>query len=194
MVEILYTHVCKWINDTCWNYSRNEGKQDKGDWWKNEFKFDIRTFVSFTLHPQYNKTTRIIVIIKSLSTVCHLSPSTPFFNSIPFCNKENDKSVDFIFVVTYRNTVMKSLNTFKSITIITKYYVFALTITNYVNMYLGLEIFWDILISVYLVLIYTFNSYIQFYNCNHINFIILFLHIISLLPFLNVFICKMIQC
>jgi hypothetical protein len=30
MVQILCTHVCKWKNETCGNYSRNGGEEDKG--------------------------------------------------------------------------------------------------------------------------------------------------------------------
>jgi hypothetical protein len=30
-VQILCTHVYKWRNETCWNYSRNVGKNDKGE-------------------------------------------------------------------------------------------------------------------------------------------------------------------
>jgi hypothetical protein len=40
IVQILCTHVCKWKNDTCLNYSRNGGEikeNDGGD----EFKYDI---------------------------------------------------------------------------------------------------------------------------------------------------------
>jgi hypothetical protein len=31
IVEILCTHVCKWKNETCWNYSRNGERGDKGE-------------------------------------------------------------------------------------------------------------------------------------------------------------------
>jgi hypothetical protein len=31
MVEILCTHVCKLKSETCRNYSRNEGKEVKGE-------------------------------------------------------------------------------------------------------------------------------------------------------------------
>jgi hypothetical protein len=35
MVKILCTHICKWKNDTCSNYSRNEGKRRvKEKWWR----------------------------------------------------------------------------------------------------------------------------------------------------------------
>jgi hypothetical protein len=27
MVEIFFTHVCKWKNETCWNCSRNGGRE-----------------------------------------------------------------------------------------------------------------------------------------------------------------------
>jgi hypothetical protein len=33
MVEIICTHVRKWKNETCWNYSENKEKGDKGKWW-----------------------------------------------------------------------------------------------------------------------------------------------------------------
>jgi hypothetical protein len=31
---IVCTYVCKWKNDTCYNYSRNRGRRDKGKWWR----------------------------------------------------------------------------------------------------------------------------------------------------------------
>jgi hypothetical protein len=36
MVQILCTHVCKWKNDTCLNYSKNvgRGERNKGEWWR----------------------------------------------------------------------------------------------------------------------------------------------------------------
>jgi hypothetical protein len=41
IVQILCTYVCKWKNDTCWNYSRNEGGAIKeNDRW-GRFKYDI---------------------------------------------------------------------------------------------------------------------------------------------------------
>jgi hypothetical protein len=30
-VQILYTHVCIWKNETCLNYSRNGEREDKGE-------------------------------------------------------------------------------------------------------------------------------------------------------------------
>jgi hypothetical protein len=38
-MKILGTHVCKWENGTCWNYSRNGGRRGKGR--GSEFKYDI---------------------------------------------------------------------------------------------------------------------------------------------------------
>jgi hypothetical protein len=34
MVEILCTHVYKWENETCFNYSRNRGREDKEERWR----------------------------------------------------------------------------------------------------------------------------------------------------------------
>jgi hypothetical protein len=28
-VQIMYTHVCKWKDDNCWNCSRNQGREDE---------------------------------------------------------------------------------------------------------------------------------------------------------------------
>jgi hypothetical protein len=33
IVQILCTHVCKWKNDACLNYSSNGGRSPKGEWW-----------------------------------------------------------------------------------------------------------------------------------------------------------------
>jgi hypothetical protein len=38
-VQILCTHVCKWKNDICWNYSRNGEVKENGG--KGEIKYDI---------------------------------------------------------------------------------------------------------------------------------------------------------
>jgi hypothetical protein len=56
MVEILHTHVGKWRNDACSNYSRNGGKGVKENNGGDEFNYDIllRTFVNVTMYPQYN--------------------------------------------------------------------------------------------------------------------------------------------
>jgi hypothetical protein len=35
------THIWKWKNKTCWNYSKNEGWGDKEDDGGGEFNFDI---------------------------------------------------------------------------------------------------------------------------------------------------------
>jgi hypothetical protein len=34
MMHILCTHVCKWKNDTCWNYSRPGEGEDRQWWWE----------------------------------------------------------------------------------------------------------------------------------------------------------------
>jgi hypothetical protein len=41
MVQILYTHVCKWKNETCWNYSRNGGGGIKENDGRGELSYDI---------------------------------------------------------------------------------------------------------------------------------------------------------
>jgi hypothetical protein len=41
MVEILCTHVCKWKNETCGNYSRNRGGEIKENDRGGGFKYDI---------------------------------------------------------------------------------------------------------------------------------------------------------
>jgi hypothetical protein len=33
-VQIIYTYVCKCKNDTCLNYSRNQGRGDEGEQWR----------------------------------------------------------------------------------------------------------------------------------------------------------------
>jgi hypothetical protein len=37
------------------------GREDKGERWRGEFKYDIRTFVNVTLCPQYNNNKTIII-------------------------------------------------------------------------------------------------------------------------------------
>jgi hypothetical protein len=37
----MYTHIHKCKNDTCSNCSRNQGKEDEGEPWRGEFKYDI---------------------------------------------------------------------------------------------------------------------------------------------------------
>jgi hypothetical protein len=54
-VQILCAHVCKWKNDTCWNYSRNGGgikENGKG----GEFKYDIDTLSEHLQMPQCTPT------------------------------------------------------------------------------------------------------------------------------------------
>jgi hypothetical protein len=42
ILQMLCTHVCKWKNETCWNYSRNGGKEGiKENNGGDEFKYDI---------------------------------------------------------------------------------------------------------------------------------------------------------
>jgi hypothetical protein len=41
MEEMLCIHICKWKDETCWNYSRNEGKEDKATDGGGEFICDI---------------------------------------------------------------------------------------------------------------------------------------------------------
>jgi hypothetical protein len=41
MVQILCTHVCRWKNETCQNYSRNGGAEIKECDGGGEFKYDI---------------------------------------------------------------------------------------------------------------------------------------------------------
>jgi hypothetical protein len=40
MVKILCTHVRKWENESCRNYSKNGGR-DKGKLWRGEFNYNI---------------------------------------------------------------------------------------------------------------------------------------------------------
>jgi hypothetical protein len=40
MVEIFCTHLCKWKNETCWNYSRNGGEEIKENDGGGKFKYD----------------------------------------------------------------------------------------------------------------------------------------------------------
>jgi hypothetical protein len=52
MVQIL----CKWKNKTCWNYSKNRGREDKGEWWRGWIQvwciwYIVRTFVNATMYP-----------------------------------------------------------------------------------------------------------------------------------------------
>jgi hypothetical protein len=41
MGQILYTHVCKWKNETCGNYSRNWGREKKKNVGGGEFNSDL---------------------------------------------------------------------------------------------------------------------------------------------------------
>jgi hypothetical protein len=41
MVEILFTHVCKWKNETCRNYRRSGGRGIKENDGGGEFNYDI---------------------------------------------------------------------------------------------------------------------------------------------------------
>jgi hypothetical protein len=41
MVQILCTHLWKWKNETCLNYSRNRARGAKENDGRAEFKFDI---------------------------------------------------------------------------------------------------------------------------------------------------------
>jgi hypothetical protein len=41
MAKILCKHVYKWKNETCWNYSRNEGKGIKENDEGGEFNYGI---------------------------------------------------------------------------------------------------------------------------------------------------------
>jgi hypothetical protein len=52
-VEILYTHIQKWKNETCWSYSWNAGGELKENNTGGEFNYDIRSFVNVTVYPQY---------------------------------------------------------------------------------------------------------------------------------------------
>jgi hypothetical protein len=52
MVQILYTDVCKWKNDTCWNSSRNGGRMKENDG-GGEFKY-IHFFLYFHSFNSYS--------------------------------------------------------------------------------------------------------------------------------------------
>jgi hypothetical protein len=56
MLEIFCTHVCKLKNKTCWNYPRNGGRDDKGEWWRGwiQLWYVVRTSVNVTMYSQYN--------------------------------------------------------------------------------------------------------------------------------------------
>jgi hypothetical protein len=57
VVEILYTRVCKWKNETCWNYSRNRGMEIKeNDRWKlvNSTMICYKNFGECRNVPQYS--------------------------------------------------------------------------------------------------------------------------------------------
>jgi hypothetical protein len=41
MVQTMYVHVCKCKKDTCFNCSRNQGRGNRVDKWKGEFKYDV---------------------------------------------------------------------------------------------------------------------------------------------------------
>jgi hypothetical protein len=34
MMQIMYTHECKWKSETCLNHPRNEGEGDKRELWR----------------------------------------------------------------------------------------------------------------------------------------------------------------
>jgi hypothetical protein len=40
-VQIIYTHVCKCKNDTCWNCPRNQGRRMKESTGGGKFKYYI---------------------------------------------------------------------------------------------------------------------------------------------------------
>jgi hypothetical protein len=63
MVEILCTHVWKWKNETCLNYSRNGGRGDKGEWWRGwiQLWYIVRTSVNVTMYPQYNNNKKLFL-------------------------------------------------------------------------------------------------------------------------------------
>jgi hypothetical protein len=75
MVQILGTHVYKWKNETCWNYSRNGERRDKGEWWIGKFKYDICDILwelfqmSQCTPTQHNKTNK--QIINTEPVFCH---------------------------------------------------------------------------------------------------------------------------
>jgi hypothetical protein len=59
MVQRVYTHVCKYKNDTCQNCSRNGEKGMKESSERGKFMYDIRyivrSLVNATIYPhQYN--------------------------------------------------------------------------------------------------------------------------------------------
>jgi hypothetical protein len=60
MMQILCTYTCKLKNETCWNYSRTRGKGFKGEQGRGwtQVWYIVRTFVNFTIYPQYNKKKR----------------------------------------------------------------------------------------------------------------------------------------
>jgi hypothetical protein len=57
MVQIFCIHMCKWKKrETCWNYSRNWGRRDKGEWWREwiQLWYILRNFVNVTMYLQHN--------------------------------------------------------------------------------------------------------------------------------------------
>jgi hypothetical protein len=55
-LKILFTHVCKWKNESCWNISRNGGRVNKGEWWREWIQvwYIIRISVNIKMSPQHN--------------------------------------------------------------------------------------------------------------------------------------------
>jgi hypothetical protein len=54
MVQILSTHVWKWKNETCQNYSRNGGRIKENDGGGNSNMIYGKNFVKVTMYPQSN--------------------------------------------------------------------------------------------------------------------------------------------
>jgi hypothetical protein len=61
IMQILCTHVYKWENDTCWNYSRNRGRGNEGEWWRvvNSTMIYCKNFCKYHKIPLLSMTIKI---------------------------------------------------------------------------------------------------------------------------------------
>jgi hypothetical protein len=56
IMQIVCTQVCKWKSETWWNYSRNGGREKKGQWWRGWIQvwhiwYIVKTFANATVYP-----------------------------------------------------------------------------------------------------------------------------------------------
>jgi hypothetical protein len=69
IVEILYTHVCKWKNETCCNYLGMGGGGIKQNDRGGKFKYDIRTFVNVIMYPQKKTKKSLALFFKKVRKI-----------------------------------------------------------------------------------------------------------------------------